>query len=248
MNTYRPWSSFFLVGIILLVASGTPTAVSAAKPRQQALCADETDVFLGLATDEEAYSTVPGAKGDEDHGLEPQDWLLTVEPTIDPHSGETPKGPQHSYDGRFLQVLPDSGRSYPPRGGHLEHAAELDRGNSKSPYVSFRLRVAREGIHTAFLRWTGGDTVGGGDSLYVVLYKRIKKNKYTLVRGQETVKPAMVPIDAGMSTFAGCCYDMVRVLFCVCCLLLLLLFPAIQTQRPRSTCEPIQTAFEVFEH
>jgi len=195
------------VGLCLLAASRTTLAAQHPKP----LCADDSGIFLGLATDEESYRTVKGSEGDEDHGKEAQNWLLTTEPPIDPMSGDKPKGPQHSYDGRFLQVLPDSGRSYPPRGGHLEHASDLDKAEIGSPYVSFLLRVAKggEGIHTAFLRWTGGDTVGGGDSLYVVLYKKVKNQKYTLARGQETVKPAVVPIDAGMSKFVGCCYDMV---------------------------------------
>jgi hypothetical protein len=36
--------------------------------------------------------------------------------------------------------------------------------------LAFRLRVSTPGVHTLFLRWTGGDTVGGGDSLYATLY------------------------------------------------------------------------------
>jgi hypothetical protein len=78
--------------------------------------------------------------------------------------------------------------------------------------VSFWLNVAKgaEGIHTLFLRWTGGDTVGGGDSLYVVLYKKMRNNQFSLIHGQQTVKPTVIPIETGMGRFAGCCYDMVR--------------------------------------
>lgn len=205
MNSFHSFANL-LLGICFLVSSTTTFAAQ----QQKALCADGAGVFLGLATDKDAYITVKGSPGDGD-GKEAQDWQLTDEPRIDPMSGDKPKGPQHSYDGRFLQVLPDSGRSYPPRGGHLEHASDLDKKDNRSPYVSFLLRVKKggEGIHTAFVRWTGGDTVGGGDSFYVVLYKREKKNQLKLVRGQETVKPAVIPIDAGMSKFEGCCYDMV---------------------------------------
>ena len=182
------------------------------------LCSDSTGVFVGLATDEESYTTHQGPVGDDDENSnnnnDPQNWILTAENRHN-SNGAGGRGPQNSYDSRFLQVLPDSGRTYPGRGEHLQRANDLD---GHSPYISFRLKVTKEGqgIHTLFLRWTGGDTVGGGDSLYVVLYKSQKKNdaKKTLVNGQQTVKPAVVPINAGMSRYAGCCYDPVRA--CVC--------------------------------
>ena len=204
MNPYS-FLAILLLGISCLVDSS-------AAQKQKALCSDDQGVFLGLATDADAYSTTKGVKGNKENGNDsdndPQDWVLTKENNADPHEGRDATGPQHSYDGHYLQVLPDSGRSYPGRGEHLQHAKELD-GNS--PYISFLMKVTREGegIHTLFLRWTGGDTVGGGDSLYVVMYKKERNDKKVLVRGQQTVKPAVVPIDAGMSRFAGCCYDMV---------------------------------------
>jgi hypothetical protein len=196
---------------ILLVGIGLLVDFSVAQ-QQKVLCADSQGVFLGLATDVDAYSTIQGVRGDKENANDgdndPQNWVLTKEDNADSHTGKAPTGPQHSYAGKYLQVLPDSGRSYPGRGEHPQHAKDLD-GNS--PYVSFLMKVTREGegIHTLFLRWTGGDTVGGGDSLYVVLYKKERNDKKNLVRGQQTVKPAVVPIDAGMSRFAGCCYDMV---------------------------------------
>jgi len=204
MNPY-----FFLA--ILLVGIGFLVDSSAAQ-KQKALCSDDQGVFLGLATDVDAYSTTQGVKGNKENGNDgdndPQSWVLTKENNSNPHEGRDATGPQHSYEGHYLQVLPDSGRSYPGRGEHLQHAKELD-GNS--PYVTFLMKVTREGegIHTLFLRWTGGDTVGGGDSLYVVMNKKERNDKRILVRGQQTVKPSVVPIDAGMSRFAGCCYDMV---------------------------------------
>ena len=212
-NPHRlPFLAIFLVGISFLLEASF--AAKDKQTEQKPLCADSSGVFLGLVTDKEAYSTTAGALGDDENSDDnrPQDWILTADPSPDPHSGGAPSGPQHSYDGRFLQVLPDSGRSYPPRGQHLQHASDLDKSGVQSPYVSFWLKVKKDGagIHTLFVRWTGGDTVGGGDSLYVVLYKWEGRNKpKSLVYGQQTVKPAVVPIDAGMSRFAGCCYDMV---------------------------------------
>eukprot|EP00535_Pseudo-nitzschia_heimii_P005592 CAMPEP_0197191434 /NCGR_PEP_ID=MMETSP1423-20130617/23388_1 /TAXON_ID=476441 /ORGANISM="Pseudo-nitzschia heimii, Strain UNC1101" /LENGTH=104 /DNA_ID=CAMNT_0042644065 /DNA_START=46 /DNA_END=356 /DNA_ORIENTATION=+ len=102
-DAFRPATRTFLVGIFLLLVAASSTL--AAKPKAKPICADDSGVFLALATDEDSYSTVEGSKGDEEHGLQPQNWVLTAEPTIDPMSGESPKGPQHSYDGRFLQVL-----------------------------------------------------------------------------------------------------------------------------------------------
>jgi len=199
--------AIFLAGIFSFLA--LPEA-SAEVTEQKTLCSDENGIFLGLATDEEAYSSIKGDPAKDEKDGDAQSWILTADGSPDPHSGKKPTGPINSFDKRFLQVLPDTGRSYPTRGSHLQKAKDLDRAKERTPYVSFKLKVEKdaEGIHTLFVRWTGGDTVGGGDSLYVVLYKADKKNGYKLVHGQQTVKPTMVPIDAGMSRFAGCCYDM----------------------------------------
>ena len=48
--------------------------------------------------------------------------------------------------------------------------------------------------------------------MYLVVYNNNGHNGgKALVHGQPTVKPAVVPIDSGISeSNAGCCYDMVR--------------------------------------
>jgi len=205
-----------LGGVMVLVVDG----------KQQQLCVDErTGHYLGLATDAEAYVSIPGSEANTDGaGMLAQSWTLVKE-----KSGGS--GPQHSYDGQFLQVVPDSGRTYPTAkkeaedstktdddgqhghhgGHHLQNGQDLE---GDAPYVQFDFVVSKqkggEGIHTLFVRWTGGDTVGGGDSFYVTLYKVHGGRKQNeLILGQETVKPAVVPIDSGMSKFAGCCYDMI---------------------------------------
>jgi len=192
------------------------------------LCVNEHNIIIGLATDEEAYTSIPGSLGNEIDSVT-QSWIVTSTTTgnrfVD--DGDKDGGPQNSYDGHFLQVLPDSGRTYPtsisPAGGGGGHSHgghhDLNDANAlegDSPYVSFQFKVTKdnggEGIHTLFIRWTGGDKVGGGDSFFVVLYKvpkNKKKHSHELIHGQQTVKPAVVPIDAGMSKYAGCCYDMV---------------------------------------
>ena len=188
----------------ILLVLGNVSAANTNKP----LCADSSNNFVGMAIDKDAYITVAGSPDDDGTT---QTWELTQEDTVDPmkDGNKKPSGPQHSYSGKFLQVLPDSGRSYPERGNHLDHAKDLD---GDSPYVAFDLKVTRDrqGTHILFVRWTGGDTVGGGDSLYVVMYKKNGGKKRTLVYGQETVKPTVAPIDAGMANYEGCCYDMVR--------------------------------------
>jgi len=201
----------FLVGIYLVSVTTAATAATKARP----LCADSSGIFLGLSTDEDAYKSHMGFLDSTDSEDMRQSWTLTHEDHVNPHEGDaTPKGPQKSYDGRYLQVLEDSGRTYPPHGEHIEHARDLDKNEVsafQAPYVTFLLTVTKEGrgVHTLFLRWTGGDTVGGGDSLYVVMYKKGKKGTKTLVTGQQTVKPAVVPIETGIGRYAGCCYDMV---------------------------------------
>jgi len=89
-------------------------------------------------------------------------------------------------------------------GNHGHHLRSISEIETESPYLSFQLRVKkdREGWHTLFVRWTGGDTVGGGDSFYVVL-----KHKGKIVPGERTIKPAVLPIDSKLITYAGCCYQ-----------------------------------------
>lgn len=169
------------------------------------LCADnQWGAFVALAIDEDSYDSIPGAKT---AGYDQQQsWRLVHEGSgsASPPGEDDKKesGPINSMSGQFLQVLPDVGRVYPPRGEHLKSVSQLQ---AEAPYLTFRIRVTDPGWHTLFLRWTGGDNVGGGDSLYVSLVEEKKDN---VVIGQRTLKPAVVPIDAGAFTFAGCCYDM----------------------------------------
>jgi len=157
---------------------------------------------VGLAIDEHAYDSVPGKVGDDDTG-EPQQRKLVYEGT------EETKGIHGSLGGQFLQVLPDYGRSYPPRGRHLTDVQDLV-DDPQVPYVQFTLRVQGEGWHILFVRWTGGDQIGGGDSFYVTLHEKGTKKKAlskSLMTGQRTLKPALLPINNAMESFAGCCYN-----------------------------------------
>lgn len=170
------------------------------------LCIDpQAGAFVALAVDEDAYESIAGAPLPDD-ATQQQKWIIVTEPpSVDPHNqngdDETPEGPKGSLAGQFLQVLPDTGRIYPSRNNPLSNVNQLSQ---ESPYIIIRFRVDREntGWHTLFLRWTGGDTVGGGDSLYAALF-----HKGGVIRGQRTLKTSVTPIDSSLSGFAGCCYD-----------------------------------------
>ena len=72
-------------------------------------------------------------------------------------------------------------------------------------HVAKRFSYIRSpGLHTLFLRWTGGDTRGGGDSLYAVIRKA---DTDEIMPGVDTMKPAKIPIDQTPGQFTGCCYD-----------------------------------------
>ena len=168
-----------------------PLSAALASSRASSLCPDENGAFVGLAADPTAYSSVPGVALNA--SFVAQEWKLVDESTI---------GPRNSLTGSYLQVLPDARRTYPSRGVVLTDPAQLE-GNA--PYVAFRLRVEKDkkGWHTLFLRWTGGDTVGGGDSMFVTMYNPGSK----LVTGQRTLRPTFVPVSTTIRTIAGCCYN-----------------------------------------
>lgn len=100
----------------------------------------------------------------------------------------------------MLSWIQDISRSYPAHSTFLTSPEQLE---GVSPAVTFTIRAEKSGTHLLFLRWTGGDNFGGGDSLYVAL-KDKKTNKY--VSGAETIKPAVEAIDGPLSNFGGCCY------------------------------------------
>ena len=118
-----------------------------------------------------------------------QFFILSTVPADGPPNGQNPErwqkvqdpGIKGSFTGSYMQVLPDDRDSY----------NDIHGGNSfRMTGLEFRIRVYHPGLHTLFLRWTGGDTVGGGDSLYVVVYDRFDR----VMKGVNTFKPAKVGI------------------------------------------------------
>jgi len=193
--------------LVYFVALSLPIVVLSRTP----LCADpKTDGFLGLVVDENVYDVqegdpfVPSASNSmrrhiESNDTSPQKWVLVEEEySLDPEL----KSPRNSFAKKYLQVRPDISRSYPAHSTFLTSPEQLE---GVSPAVTFTIRAEKSGTHLLFLRWTGGDNFGGGDSLYVAL-KDKKTNKY--VSGAETIKPAVEAIDGPLSNFGGCCYTM----------------------------------------
>lgn len=194
-----------IASVIVISITVFQALTSNVNAKSEPLCADTSGIFLGLAIDEGSYDTFAGSEFIAPEPTEdtpqwapksspPQQWKLNDEKTGD--------GPQNSFGGKYLQVLPDTGRTYPETSHH--HLKLIDDLKGESPYISFQLRVKKggEGIHTLFVRWTGGDDVGGGDSFYVVM-----QHKGAIVSGQRTIKPAVVPITSSVITYDGCCYQ-----------------------------------------
>merc|ERR1719162_2389386 len=93
--------------LVAVVVDGAATATtdSTSNTKKKELCVNDHGVFIGLATDEDAYTSIPGAIGTEVDAIR-QSWIVTSTAT----GGE---GPKNSYAEQFLQVLPDTGRTYP---------------------------------------------------------------------------------------------------------------------------------------
>lgn len=202
LASFLPVLLFQLETAIAMAWSGSASDIFAISktPSSKLLCADpKIFVLVGLAADAEAYTSIQGktlpAKDDKPES-NPQQWKLV---------DESNTGPSHSLTGKYLQVLPDEGRTYP---GRHEVLKDLNQLENNSPYVSFHLKPLEDGWHTLFLRWTGGDTVGGGDSMFVSLRLVKGRKNFATVAGRRTLKPKLVPIDSVLKNFAGCCYDM----------------------------------------
>ena len=60
---------------------------------------------------------------------------------------------ENSFTGTYFQVLPDDRDSYSDIYG---------AGSFTMTGLKFKIRVQDPGLHTLYVRWTGGETVGGG--------------------------------------------------------------------------------------
>ena len=168
----------------LVVAAVLVGARGAAAP---VLCPSDAQggAFVGLASDPGVFVVNPPKDGG------PERWVL-----VDAAGTSDEKRVANSFTGQYMQVLPDDGDDY-------------NRVNSEASFVwtslevSVRVKVA--GAFSLFVRWSGGDTVGGGDSFYVAL---ADAKSGAFVRGSPTWREAKVGIHEVPGQFAGCCYSM----------------------------------------
>lgn len=152
-------------------------------------CRNAYGQILALAADEH-YRVIP-AQGSLRAGSEMEVWA--------PVSAATPApggACKNSFTGRYLQVLPDDRDTY----NELSH----EKLSFKMTGLEFAFKVDMPGVHTASLRWTGGDSVGGGDSMYVTVWDATSGK---LMPGVSTFKPSTEDILDAPGKYAGCCYD-----------------------------------------
>lgn len=167
---------------LLLLCAGTGYAESPSPVH----CADEKGRIIGLTADSTYHVKLPidGPPG----GTNPEKWTRQQEVTASAPAS-------NSFTGSYMQVLPDDRDTYNEITGY---------GSFTMTGLEYNLRIFNPGQHTLFLRWTGGDTVGGGDSLYVVMYDA---QTGAVVPGMTTYTPQVEPITEVPGKFAGCCYD-----------------------------------------
>ena len=119
-----------------------------AQVAEQPLHCAADGAIIGLAADK-AYRVRLPADAPEN----PETWAVVDEAKT--------TGPVNSFTGSFVQVQPDDGSSY----NEIYGVGSFGR----IPGLDFAFEAAQSGVHTLWLRWTGGDTIGGGDSLYAVM-------------------------------------------------------------------------------
>lgn len=154
---------------------------------QPVLCPNSDGAIIGLASDG-AHHVRPPTDGTAPAGGNPERWVLVTE-------GEGT--PINSFTGQFMQVLPDDSDSY-----HSIYGA----GSFTMTGLDWAFDILEPTTYTLFLRWTGGDNIGAGDSLYAVVRRHGTDD---LMAGQDTFKPKRVAIDEVPGQFTGCCYNQV---------------------------------------
>ena len=96
-----------------------------------------------------------------------------------------------SFTGEYLQVLPDDRDDYNDIYG---------QGSFTMTGLDFAFTVEKTGVHTLFLRWAGGDTGGGSDSLYAVVRR---DDTDAIVPGPDTFKPKRIGIADNPGQYLG---------------------------------------------
>jgi len=166
---------------LLLLALGLSAGGAAA-----VLCpsANHGGAFIGMASDTSSYTVTPAQDGRDDV------WTLVDEAKPPPGGAVV-----HSFTGKYLQVLPDNGDNY-----NEVHSYESFVWTA----LEFRLKVPAADTYTLFVRWSGGDKGGAGDSMYATMANA----DGSVVRGVPTWRDQKVGIGDTPGMFSGCCYSM----------------------------------------
>lgn len=166
---------------LVLLALGLSAGGAAA-----VLCpsANHGGAFIGMASDTSSYTVTPAQDGRDDV------WTLVDEAKPPPGGAVV-----HSFTGKYLQVLPDNGDNY-----NEVHSYESFVWTA----LEFRLKVPAADTYTLFVRWSGGDTGGAGDSMYATMANA----DGSVVRGVPTWRDQKVGIGDTPGMFSGCCYSM----------------------------------------
>lgn len=146
--------------------------------------ANHGGAFIGMASDTSSYTVTPAQDGRDDV------WTLVDEAKPPPGGAVV-----HSFTGKYLQVLPDNGDNY-----NEVHSYESFVWTA----LEFRLKVPAADTYTLFVRWSGGDTGGAGDSMYATMANA----DGSVVRGVPTWRDQKVGIGDTPGMFSGCCYSM----------------------------------------
>ena len=145
-------------------------------PTQPILCPSEGGgTISGLGSDEKHVVRLPA-----DAPGNPEKWRLTNDSKI-----------TGSFTGKYLQVLPDDRDHYNDIFG---------QGSFTMTGLDFAFTVEKTGVHTLFLRWAGGDTGGGSDSLYAVVRC---DDTDAILPGLDTFKPKRIGIAVNPGQYLG---------------------------------------------
>ena len=151
---------------LLLLALGLSAGGAAA-----VLCpsANHGGAFIGMASDTSSYTVTPAQDGRDDVAVRRDTNSYYVKVKLNPaqvwtlvDEAKPPPGGAvvHSFTGKYLQVLPDNGDNY-----NEVHSYESFVWTA----LEFRLKVPAADTYTLFVRWSGGDTGGAGDSMYATM-------------------------------------------------------------------------------
>ena len=213
---------------LVLLALGLSAGGAAA-----VLCpsANHGGAFIGMASDTSSYTVTPAQDGRDDVAVRRDTNSYYVKVKLNPaqvwtlvDEAKPPPGGAvvHSFTGKYLQVLPDNGDNY-----NEVHSYESFVWTA----LEFRLKVPAADTYTLFVRWSGGDTGGAGDSMYAtmanadgsVVRGRVDIHLFcdcvasmtwsslvvsTQVRGVPTWRDQKVGIGDTPGMFSGCCYSM----------------------------------------